>query len=82
MEVWIGNGEYKTAVFISARRERPNLIVSADFLAAHNCDLSIHQKLFTIGNDKYSVYPRVSELTTPSSRFLGGFSYTINQSVG
>ncbi len=78
----MGNWVYKAAVFVSARRERPNLIVGADFFAAHNCDLSIHQKLFTIGNKKYSVYPRVSELKTPSSMWLGGFSYTINQSVG
>ncbi len=48
---------YKSIVVVSARKERPNFIIGADFLAAHNCDLSLHQKLFTIGEQKIQCIP-------------------------
>ena len=54
VEVRIGNGVYKATVVVSTRKERPNFIFWADFLAAHKCDLSLRQKLFTIGGKKYS----------------------------
>ncbi len=45
--------------------EMPNFIIGADFLAAHNCDLSLHQsslllgnrKLFNIGEQKIQCIP-------------------------
>ncbi len=48
---------YKAAVVVSARRERPNFIIGADFLAAHNCDFSLCQKLFTIGKQEIQCIP-------------------------
>ncbi len=48
VEVGVGTGKYNAAVVVSARKERPNFIIGADFLGAHNCDLSLCQKLFTI----------------------------------
>ncbi len=53
----IGDGVYKATVVVSARKERPNFIIGADFLAAHNCDLSLRQKLFTIGEQKIQCIP-------------------------
>ncbi len=40
----IGIGVYKVAavVYLSVTRQRPNFIIGADFLATHNCDLSLH----------------------------------------
>ncbi len=42
---------------VRARKERPNFVIGADFLAAHNCDLSLRQKLFTIGEQKVQCIP-------------------------
>ncbi len=39
VEVGIAAGVYKTPVVVSARKEMPNFITGADFLAAHDCDL-------------------------------------------
>ena len=55
--VGIGDGVYKATVVVSARKERPNFIIGADFLAAHNCDLPLCQKLFTIGEQKIECIP-------------------------
>ncbi len=49
VEVRIAAGMYKTPVVVSARKERPNFIIGADFLSAHDCDLLLRQKLFTVG---------------------------------
>ncbi len=38
-------------------KKKPNFIIGADFLAAHNCDLSLRQKLFTIGEQKVQCIP-------------------------
>ncbi len=54
--VGIRDGVYRATV-VSARKERPNFIIGADFLAAHNCDLSLHQRLFTIGEEKIQCIP-------------------------
>ncbi len=48
----IDTGTYKATVMFSAQRERPNFIIGADFLSAHDCDLSLHEKLFLIGEQK------------------------------
>ncbi len=48
---------YKATVVVSARRERSNFIIGANFLAAHNCDLSLHQKLFTIRKQEIQCIP-------------------------
>ncbi len=55
--VGIGDSVYKATVVVSARKERPNFIIGADFLAVHNCDLSLRQKLFTIGEQKIQCIP-------------------------
>ncbi len=47
-EVGIATGVYKTKVVVSARKERPNCSIGAHFLAAHDCDLSLRQKFFTM----------------------------------
>ena len=39
-------------VVVSARKERPNFIIVAGFLATHDRDLSLRQKLFTMGEDR------------------------------
>ncbi len=57
VQVGIGDGVYKSTVVVSARRERPNFIIGADFLAAHRCDLSLRQKLFTIGKKEIQCIP-------------------------
>ncbi len=48
-DVETGGGVYKVALVVSARRARSNFIIGADFLTTHNCDPSLCQKLFTIG---------------------------------
>ncbi len=55
--VGIGDGVYKATVVVSARKERPNFIIGADVMAAHNCDLFLRQKLFTIGEQKIQCIP-------------------------
>ncbi len=57
VQVGIGDGVYKATLVVSARRERSNFIIGADFLAAHNCDLSLLQKLFTIGKQEIQCIP-------------------------
>ncbi len=57
VDVGIGDGVYKVAVVVSARWERPNFIIGADFLATHDCDLSMCQKLFTIGKQEIQCIP-------------------------
>ncbi len=57
VQVGIGDGVYKATVVVSAKRERPNFIIGVDFLAAHNCDLSLCQKLFTIGKQEIQCIP-------------------------
>ncbi len=42
---------------VSARKERPNIIIGADFLSAHDCDLSLRQKLFTVGRNSVRCLP-------------------------
>ena len=72
VEVGIAAGVYKTPVVVSARKERPNFIIGADFLSAHDCDLSLRQKLFTVGRKGYRTlrtpapsYPCLQYPTTP-----------------
>ncbi len=48
VEVGIAARVYKTPVVVSARKKRPNFVIGADFLAVHDCDLSLNQKLFTV----------------------------------
>ncbi len=48
---------------VSARRERPKFIIRADFLGAHNCDLSLHQKLFTIRVHQVNCMPERAKAT-------------------
>ncbi len=57
VRVGIGNGVYKATVVVSARKERPDFIIGADFLATHNCDLSLRRNLFTIGEQKIQCIP-------------------------
>ncbi len=42
---------------VSTRKERPNSIIGADFLATHDCDLLLKQKLFTVGKHKVECIP-------------------------
>ena len=42
---------------LSARKERPNFIIGADFLPAHDCDLSLGQKLSSIWEHKVECIP-------------------------
>ncbi len=58
VQVGIGDGVYKATVVVSARSERPNFIIGADFIAAHNCDLSLRQKLFCYQEPRNTVYSR------------------------
>ncbi len=37
----IAAGVYKTPVVVRARKKKPDFIIGADFLAAHDCDLSL-----------------------------------------
>ncbi len=57
VEVGIAAGVYKTPVVVSARKERPKFIIGADDLAPHDCDLSLRQKLFTVGQDSVPCLP-------------------------
>ncbi len=57
VEVGIGADVYKTPMVVSAREEKPNIIIGADFLVAHNCDLLLRQKLGTIGEHKFECIP-------------------------
>ena len=51
VKVRMAEGVYKTPVVVSARKERPNFFIGAEFLAAHDCYLSLRQKLFTVGRN-------------------------------
>ncbi len=44
-------------------KERPNFIIGADFLGAHNCDLSLCQKLFAIGEQQVRCVPERTKAT-------------------
>ncbi len=57
VEVGIAAGVYRTPVVVSARKERHNFIISADFLSTHDCDLSLRQKLFTVGQNSVRWLP-------------------------
>ncbi len=57
VQVGIEDGVYKATVVVSAWRESPDFIIGADFLAAHNCDLSLCQKLFNIGKQEIQCIP-------------------------
>ncbi len=57
VEVGIAAGVYKTPVVVSARKERPNFIIGADFLSTHYRDLSLRQKLFTAGRNSVRCLP-------------------------
>ncbi len=57
VSVDIGVGTYKATVMVSARRERPNFIIGANFLSAHDCDLSLREKLFLLGEQKIECIP-------------------------
>ncbi len=63
VEVGVGTGKYKAAVVVSACKERPNFIIGADFLGAHNCDLSFCQKLFTVGEQQVRCVPEHAKAT-------------------
>ncbi len=65
VEVGIATGVYKTPVVVSARTKRPNFIIGADFLSAHDCDLSLRQKLFTVGQDSVSCLQKELDLVIP-----------------
>ncbi len=54
----IGADTYKATVMVSARKKkRPNFIIGAEFLSAHDCDLSLRGKLFLIGKQKIECIP-------------------------
>ncbi len=55
--VGIAAGVYRTPVVVSARKERPNFIIGADFLSTHDCDLSLRQKLFMLGRNSVQCLP-------------------------
>ncbi len=57
VEVGIAAGVHKTPVVVSAKKERPKFIIGADFLSAHDCDLSLRQKLFTVGRNSVQCLP-------------------------
>ena len=61
VEVGIAAGVYKTPVVVSARKERPNFIIGADFLSTHDCDLSLRQKLFIVGQDSVWCLPEINK---------------------
>ncbi len=58
VEVGIVSGPYRTTVVLFDRMERHNIIIEADFLPAHDCDLFLqHSPL--LGNLKLSVFLNV-----------------------
>ncbi len=57
VDVSIRNGACETAVVVNARKKRPNFIIGADFLAAHNWDLSLRPKLFSVGGQVVQCIP-------------------------
>ncbi len=57
VEVGIAAGVYKTPVVVSARKERPNFVIGADFLSTHDCDLLLRHKLFTVGRNSVRCLP-------------------------
>ena len=58
VEVVIAAWMYKTPVVVSAMKERPNFIIGADFLSAHECDLSLRKKLFTVGKTVFGAFQK------------------------
>ncbi len=67
----IGTSVYKAIVMVSARRGRPNFIIRADFLSTHDYELSLHQKLFLIGEQKIECIPKRLESGAPTSSWHG-----------
>ncbi len=51
------NTQIQYSLAVSARKERPNFIIEADFLAAHNSELSLCQKLLMIGEQSIQCFP-------------------------
>ncbi len=47
----------RTMVVVSARKEKANFIIGVDFFAANDGDLSLQQKLFTLGEHKVECSP-------------------------
>ena len=45
-------------VVASARKERLNFIIGADFLTVDVCDISFMQKIFTMGERKLEFIPK------------------------
>ncbi len=61
VEVGIAAGVYKTPVVVSVRKERTSFSIGVDFLSTHDWDLSLRQKLFTVGQNSVRCLPeRVS----------------------
>ncbi len=56
----IGAGMYRITVTVvaSARKERLNFIIGADFLTVDVCDISFMQKIFTMGERKLEFIPK------------------------
>ncbi len=59
--VGISAGVYKKPVVVSARKERPNFIIGAGYLAAHDSDLSLRQNFFTVGEHNVECIPEQRE---------------------
>ncbi len=57
-EVGIAAGVYKMPVVVNAKKEKPNFTIGADCLVAHDCDLSLRHKVFTMGKDSVECIPK------------------------
>ncbi len=57
VDVGLGTCTYKDTVMVSAGKESSNFIIRSDFLSTHDCDLSLRQKLFLIGEQKTDCIP-------------------------
>ena len=66
MELEVGNCKYKTAVVVSAHRKRPFFLLGP-ILWAHNCDLSLCQKIFMIRKQQLKCIP---EHVKPTSQIF------------
>ncbi len=61
MEEGVGTRNHKVTFIASVQKSPP--LSSADFLAADDCDLSMHEKLFTIGKHQVKCVPEHAKVT-------------------
>ncbi len=57
VQIGIAGGHYQHEIVISANRKNPNCILSSDFFFQHDCELSMRQQQFQVGDRQVCCVP-------------------------